>query len=72
MRVCGQLPGMPGLFPLLPGMGLRVFSVEPAQIPMLGHIGRNTGSTAARDLPAQACKASSPGEVRDLLARAGV
>lgn len=72
MRVCGQLPGVPGLFPLLIGMGLRTFSIEPAQIPMLAHIARTTDSGVARALLERACNASSPEEVRGLLGGMGV
>ena len=67
MRVCGQLPALPGLFPLLIGMGLRSFSVEPAQIPHLASVARLTSSTEAGDLLVQACRASSSMEVRGLL-----
>ncbi|MEW6764848.1 MAG: putative PEP-binding protein [Pseudomonadota bacterium] len=67
MRVCGQLPGLPGLFVLLLGMEFRSFSVEPVQIPFLGHIARQTDADVAHDLLRKACQASNSEEVRDLL-----
>ncbi|MFZ5465786.1 MAG: putative PEP-binding protein [Pseudomonadota bacterium] len=67
MRICGQLPSVPGLFHLLLGMGFRAFSVEPVMIPMLGHIARTADANLARDLLEQACGVSTSAEVRTLL-----
>ncbi|MEW6691684.1 MAG: putative PEP-binding protein [Pseudomonadota bacterium] len=67
LRICGQLPGVPGFFPLLLGMGFRAFSVEPVMIPTLGHIARTMDASVAHDLLGQACRASTSAEVRTLL-----
>ncbi len=67
LRICGQLPGVPGFFPLLLGMGFRAFSVEPVMIPTLGHIARTMDAGVAHDLLGQACRASTSAEVRTLL-----
>lgn len=67
MQVCGQLPAFPGMLPLLLGMGFRAFSIEPAQIPLMGRVARNTDMGAARELISRACQASSSDEVRALL-----
>jgi phosphoenolpyruvate-protein kinase (PTS system EI component) len=67
MRICGQLPAVPGFFPLLLGMGFRAFSVEPLMLPMLGHVVRTTETGEARALLEEALKAHSSAEVRALL-----
>jgi phosphoenolpyruvate-protein kinase (PTS system EI component) len=69
VQLCGVLPQLPGILPLLLGLGYRVFSVEAAVLPYLRQIIAATHTGEARLLAKQACEARSPAAVRDLLGR---
>ncbi|HUW27193.1 MAG TPA: putative PEP-binding protein [Sulfuriferula sp.] len=67
VQVCGLLPQLPGVLPVLLGMGYRAFSVDPAWIPYLAQTVRRTDVAAAVALAEQVCGARRPAEVRALL-----
>ncbi len=65
--VCGLLAQLPGVLPLLLGLGYRRFSVDPVMIPWLA---RTVGATAIDDatsLAATACTLRHGAELRSLL-----
>jgi phosphoenolpyruvate-protein kinase (PTS system EI component) len=67
LMLCGLLPQMPGLLPVLLGMGFRTFSVEPALLPYLARAVASTEPAAARRLAAEVVAAREPGEVQEAL-----
>jgi phosphoenolpyruvate-protein kinase (PTS system EI component) len=67
IQLCGVLPQLPGILPVLLGLGFRVFSVEASLLQSLGH---NIGTSSLRDckrLAERICAATSSREVRSLL-----
>jgi phosphoenolpyruvate-protein kinase (PTS system EI component) len=69
VQLCGVLPQLPGILPLLLGLGYRVFSVEAAVLPYLRETIAATHTGEARQLARQACEANSSTTVRELLRR---
>jgi phosphoenolpyruvate-protein kinase (PTS system EI component) len=67
VQLCGLLPQLPGVLPVLLGMGFRVFSVAPVMIPYLANTVNETDLSVARALARQACEAKYSREVRELL-----
>ncbi|KPV41496.1 hypothetical protein AN478_02705 [Thiohalorhabdus denitrificans] len=67
VTVCGLLPQMPGLLPVLLGLGFRAFSVEPAMLPRLaGEVAATSGARAGEQAAA-VCRAADAAEVRAVL-----
>ena len=67
IQLCGVLPQLPGILPVLLGLGFRVFSVEAS---LLHSLGQNIGISSLRDceeLAERVCAATSSREVRSLL-----
>ena len=67
VQLCGVLPQLPGILPVLLGLGFRVFSVEAAQLPWLVQSITQTDIGVARDLAEQVCRVRSSQAVRELL-----
>ncbi|HKJ71681.1 MAG TPA: putative PEP-binding protein [Gammaproteobacteria bacterium] len=67
VTVCGLLPQLPGLLPVLLGLGFRTFSVEPLMIPHLRAAAAATGEEAARALAGRVCAAEDSAGVREEL-----
>lgn len=57
VQLCGVLPQLPGVLPILLGLGFRVFSVEAALLPWLGQAIARTRISTARALAQQVCAA---------------
>ena len=71
VQLCGVLPQLPGILPLLLGLGYRVFSVEATLLPHLWKTIAGTNAGEARMLAERVCRARSSAAVRELLAQAG-
>jgi phosphoenolpyruvate-protein kinase (PTS system EI component) len=67
VQFCGVLPQLPGILPLLLGLGYRVFSVEATLLPYLRQIIAGTHAGEARLLAQRVCRARSSAAVRELL-----
>ena len=67
IQVCGLLAQLPGILPILLGLGYRTFSVEPALIPYLAQTVDVTDTTAASAMAAAVCAASDSESVRALV-----
>ena len=67
VQLCGVLPQLPGILPLLLGLGYRSFSVEATLLPYLWQTIADTHTEEARALARQVCGSRSSGEVRELL-----
>ena len=67
VQLCGLLPQMPGVLPVLLGMGFRVFSVAPVMIPYLAKIASETNLSQAKALAQHVCVAKASDQVRGLL-----
>jgi phosphoenolpyruvate-protein kinase (PTS system EI component) len=67
VQLCGVLPQLPGILPILLGLGFRVFSVEATQLPWLGQDIAQARLSAARARAEQVCAARDAGAVRQLL-----
>lgn len=67
VTVCGLLPQLPGLLPVLLGLGFRTFSVEPLLIPHLWATVAATEGETARRLAERVCDAADAREVREVL-----
>lgn len=67
LQLCGVLPQLPGILPVLLGLGFRVFSVEAARLPWLAQVVAQTSIGAARRLADRVCRAGSSQAVRVLL-----
>jgi phosphotransferase system enzyme I (PtsI) len=72
MQLCGLLPQIDGVLPLLLGFGYRAFSVEPTLIPALATSVRRTDILASAALADAVCAAPDADSVRRLVgARSG-
>jgi phosphoenolpyruvate-protein kinase (PTS system EI component) len=69
VQLCGVLPQLPGILPVLLGLGFRVFSVEASQLFWLGQAVIGTSLCDAETLADRVCAMSSSREVRSLLDR---
>jgi phosphoenolpyruvate-protein kinase (PTS system EI component) len=67
IQLCGVLAQLPGILPILLGLGYRTFSVESMLIPYLQGIIATTRVTEAEQLARQICDAHESREVRRLL-----
>ncbi len=67
VQVCGLLSQVPGILPVLIGLGYRVFSVEPHLIPYLAQTVTRTDSVAAEALAVGVCAARDADSVHHLL-----
>jgi phosphoenolpyruvate-protein kinase (PTS system EI component) len=67
LQLCGVLPQLPGILPLLLGLGFRVFSVEVSSLDYLRRIIAGTSLAQARVLANRACRAHDSAQVRSLL-----
>lgn len=67
IQVCGLLSQLPGILPILLGLGYRTFSVEPTLIPYLAQTIAVTDTTSASALAAAVCGAVDSESVRTLL-----
>ncbi len=67
IQLGGLLPQVPGVLPLLIGIGYRNFSVEPMLTPCMATIVTNTHTASAVECLEKACSASSTAELRKLL-----
>jgi phosphoenolpyruvate-protein kinase (PTS system EI component) len=71
VQLCGLLPQLPAVLPVLLGMGFRVFSVAPVMIPYLAKIASGAGLHQAEELAQQVCMAKDSEQVRGLLSVKG-
>ena len=67
VQLCGVLPQLPGILPLLLGLGYRTFSVEATMLPHLRQTIASTHTAEARMLAEGVCLARSSAAVRKLL-----
>jgi phosphoenolpyruvate-protein kinase (PTS system EI component) len=67
LQVCGLLAQLPGVLPLLLGLGYRVFSVDPLVIPWLAQASREVSMVDCERKAEAACSARHSREVRALL-----
>lgn len=67
VQLCGLLPQLPGMLPVLVGMGFRVFSIEPVMVPYLAQTTRTISVTQAADLAQRVCAANDSRQVRQQL-----
>jgi len=67
VQVCGLLPQIRGVLPLLLGLGYRAFSVDTVMIPWLARVVRTTRLSDARALVERACLSRNARELRALL-----
>jgi phosphoenolpyruvate-protein kinase (PTS system EI component) len=67
IRLCGVLPRLPGVLPVLVGLGFRHFSVDPIWIPYLAEALYPLSLTDAQALAHLVCACSDSREVVELL-----
>lgn len=67
VQLCGMLPQLPGVLPVLLGLGYRTFSVDLAHAPYLARTVSMRSSVEDRDLASAVCAAASGQAVADLL-----
>lgn len=67
VQLCGLLPQLPAVLPVLLGMGFRVFSVTPVMVPHLAKIAGEVSLPLAEELVQQVCMAKNSAQVRGLL-----
>jgi len=67
VQLCGLLPQMPGVLPVLIGMGFRVFSVAPVMVPYLAKTVNGIDLAQAQALAREVCEARYSREVRERL-----
>ena len=67
VQLCGLLPQLSAVLPVLLGMGFRVFSVAPVMIPYLAKIASEASLHQAEELARQVCMAKDSEQVRGLL-----
>lgn len=71
VRLCGLLPQLPGIMPVLLGMGYRTFSVDPPLIAYLARDARSVRLAGAARLAERVCSAGHAREVARLLHSGG-
>jgi phosphoenolpyruvate-protein kinase (PTS system EI component) len=64
IQLCGLLPQVQGVLPILLGLGYRVFCVGPSLVPILAGVVRRTSVSHAQDLARRACRAVDSDSVR--------
>ena len=57
IQICGVLPQLPGVLPVLLGLGFRAFSVDAALVPDLAQTIQSTSIIDAEQLAEQVCQA---------------
>jgi phosphoenolpyruvate-protein kinase (PTS system EI component) len=67
IQLCGVLAQLPGVLPILLGLGYRAFSVEATLIPHLRHIITTTNIVDAQQLAQQICAVRESRQVLELL-----
>ena len=67
IQLCGVLAQLPGVLPILLGLGYRAFSVEASLIPYIRQTIATTNVTEAQHLAQQICVAKESREVMELL-----
>jgi phosphoenolpyruvate-protein kinase (PTS system EI component) len=67
LRLCGVLPQVEGVLPILIGLGFREFSGETRLIPLLARQVSRTTLGACRDLARTVCAAPGSRAVRELV-----
>lgn len=67
VQLCGLLSQIPGVLPVLLGMGYRTFSVSPVLIPYLADSLSGISMTQAVALATRVCQCRNSAEVRSLL-----
>ena len=67
VQLCGILPQLPGVLPLLLGLGYRTFSVDVAHAPYLARTVASRSVAADQGLADAVCAAASSRAVTDLL-----
>ena len=67
VQLCGLLSQLPGVLPVLLGLGYRAFSVDVSLIPHLARSVESTSMSAARALAEQVCAARESRQVMALL-----
>jgi len=67
IQLNGQLVRMPGVLPVLIGLGYRIFSVDPLLIPYLAETIKQTDTTMAKQLAQQICQANDDKAVKKLI-----
>lgn len=67
VQLCGVLPQLPGVLPLLLGLGYRAFSVDAAWLPWLRQMVRTTEMVRAQKLARQVCEARESVQVTALV-----
>ena len=67
IQVCGLLSQLPGVLPVLLGLGFRAFSVDAAYIPYLASTARKTHTIEASALAREVCRMKKSPMVKALL-----
>jgi phosphoenolpyruvate-protein kinase (PTS system EI component) len=67
VQLCGILPQLPGVLPVLLGLGYRTFSVDVAHAPYLARTVATHAASEYRRLAGAVCAAASSQAVADLL-----
>lgn len=67
VQLCGLLQQLPGVLPLLLGLGFRRFSMAPRLIPALARVVEAADMRTVEQLAGSVCDASDAGTVRRLL-----
>jgi phosphoenolpyruvate-protein kinase (PTS system EI component) len=67
LQLCGVLPQLPGILPVLLGLGYRTFSVEATSLPSMAQTVRRIDMVSASRLAAQVCAATESRQVLELL-----
>lgn len=67
VQLCGLLQQLPGVLPVLIGLGFRRFSVSPRLVPLLSEVVAATDSRRAYEQAQRICAARDSQEVRALL-----
>jgi len=67
VQVCGLLSQLPGVLPVMLGLGFRAFSVDAAYIPFLAATVRQTHVGEARSLAEEVCRMKTETAVGSLL-----
>lgn len=67
IQLCGVLPQLRSVLPILLGLGYRLFSVDPVHIPYLAQVVRHTTREVAEALADAVCAARDSADVLNLL-----
>jgi phosphoenolpyruvate-protein kinase (PTS system EI component) len=67
LQLCGMLPQLPGVLPVLLGLGYRTFSVDVAHAPYLARTVAMRSAAQDSALAEAVCAAASGQAVADLL-----